>query len=263
MILAWMPISITVYSQLLFRSYSVFVCLDDKHRSKIGEPGFPVAAAERGRRVIGSRNASFEVGDHDFTCFSLVPLVAFVIDIPESIEDLWCTGQVFVGLKDAAFEPSSPQHHACELQHILQNRGYASKAVLFLYTDGGPDHWLTYTSVQASLIALFKSLDLDILCVAHTAPYQSWRNPVERVMSLLNMGLQSVGWMRRKMSDKDEAAISACNSLNELRQVASKHPRLKESCIDSIEPVKLLLHNILGRKGRIMKHTFRLRMRRF
>ena len=67
---------------------------------------------------------------------------------------------------------------------------------------------------------------------------------MERVMSLLNMGLQSVGLMRRKMSDKDEAAISACNSLNELRQVASKHPRLKESCIDSIEPVK---HDIFGR----------------
>lgn len=170
-----------------------------------------------------------------------------MIDIPESIEDSWYTGQVFVGLKDAAFEPSSPQRHACELQHILQSRGYASKAVLFLYTDGGPDHRLTYTSVQASLITLFKSLDLDILCVARTAPYQSWRNPVERVMSLLNMGLQSVGLMRRKMNDEDEAAISACNSLNELRQVASKHPRLKESCIDSIEPVKLLLYDIFGR----------------
>ena len=67
--------------------------------------------------------------------------------------------------------------------------------ILFLYSDGGPDHRLTYVSVQASLIALFKNLDLDILCVARTAPYQSWR---ERIMSLLNMGLQSVGLMRRK-----------------------------------------------------------------
>lgn len=30
-----------------FRSLSNFACLDDKHRVKVGEPGFPVAAAER------------------------------------------------------------------------------------------------------------------------------------------------------------------------------------------------------------------------
>lgn len=35
-----------------FRSHCAFVCLDDKHRMKVGEPNFPVAAAERGRRVV-------------------------------------------------------------------------------------------------------------------------------------------------------------------------------------------------------------------
>ena len=106
---------------LLFRQHGVFVCLDDKHRSKIGEPDFPVAVAERGMQILVSRNASFEVhvGDHDFTCFSLILSVAFLIDIPETIEDSWYTGQVLVGLKDAAFEPSSPERRACELQNIL------------------------------------------------------------------------------------------------------------------------------------------------
>ena len=66
-------------------------------------------------------------------------------------------------------------------------------------------------------------------------------------MSLLNMGLQSVGFMRSEMSDEEEAPIFACNSLNQLRQVASKHPSIRESCLDSIEPVKVLLHNTLGR----------------
>ena len=32
---------------VLFREHSVFVCLDNKHRCKIGEPSFSVAAAER------------------------------------------------------------------------------------------------------------------------------------------------------------------------------------------------------------------------
>jgi len=33
---------------LKFFEHTAFVCLDDKHQIKIGEPGFPVAAAERG-----------------------------------------------------------------------------------------------------------------------------------------------------------------------------------------------------------------------
>ena len=31
------------------KNLSLFVCLDDKHRIKGGEPGYPVAAAERGK----------------------------------------------------------------------------------------------------------------------------------------------------------------------------------------------------------------------
>ena len=29
--------------------------MDDKHRCKVGEPGYPVAAVERGRQVIVSK----------------------------------------------------------------------------------------------------------------------------------------------------------------------------------------------------------------
>ena len=58
-----------------FRSCCRLVCLDDKHRMNIGEPGFPVAAAERGRRVLVKVGTSFEVGDHDFTKFSMIPSV--------------------------------------------------------------------------------------------------------------------------------------------------------------------------------------------
>ncbi len=38
---------------------STFVCLDDKHRIKVGEPDYPVAAAERGRQVIVSGADTF------------------------------------------------------------------------------------------------------------------------------------------------------------------------------------------------------------
>ena len=48
------------------RQHCQFVCLDDKHRVKVGEPNFPVAAAERGRRVLTAAGSQFMVGDHDF-----------------------------------------------------------------------------------------------------------------------------------------------------------------------------------------------------
>ncbi|MCG8626335.1 MAG: hypothetical protein MJE68_30595 [Proteobacteria bacterium] len=87
------------------------ICLDDKHRLKVGEPGFPVAAAERGRRVTVSLKEEFQVGDHDFTRFRIIPSVIFCIDIPESIEGSWDDGQVCVKLKEAVSQPSSPMRH--------------------------------------------------------------------------------------------------------------------------------------------------------
>ena len=55
-----------------FRDNSTFISIDDKHRIKVGKPGYSVAA---GRQVIVSRTKTFAVGDHDFTKFSLIPSV--------------------------------------------------------------------------------------------------------------------------------------------------------------------------------------------
>lgn len=66
-----------------YRDYGNFICIDDKHKIKVGEPGLPVAAAERGKEVIVSLNETFVVADHDFTRFSLTPSVILHVDIPE------------------------------------------------------------------------------------------------------------------------------------------------------------------------------------
>ena len=187
-----------------FKSYSNFICLDDKHRAKV-EPNFPVAAVERGRRVIVGLNSSMEVGDHDFTRFSVIPSVCFIVDIPDVVDESWYGGQVVVGVKDSAFEASSPIRHSTELCNIMTSKSLDTKPILFLYTDGGPDHRLTFLSVQLSLIACFLRLDLDFLCVCRTAPFHSWRNPVERIMSVLNLGMQSIGLMRKEMDDSYES----------------------------------------------------------
>ena len=85
-----------------FRENSIFVCMDDKHRIKVGEPNYPVAAAERGKKVLVKRNESFQVGDNDFTKFSLIPSVSLVVDIPDDVTQSWYTGNVFIGLKEGA-----------------------------------------------------------------------------------------------------------------------------------------------------------------
>jgi len=138
----------------MLREHSVFVCIDDKHKVKVGEPKFPVAAPERGRRVSVRLDEYLTVGDHDLTKFGLVPSVVLVNDLPDEISESWYTGKVYVGLKDTVFEPSSLLRHACELCVILQSVSLC-KSVLFVYSDGGPDHRLTYVSVQLSLICLF------------------------------------------------------------------------------------------------------------
>ena len=85
-----------------------------------------------------------------------------------------------------------------------------ASSVLLIYTDGGPDHRSNFMSVKLSLIALFKSMNLDRLVALRTAPSNSWANPVERIMSIVNIGLQGVGLMRQKMSDDFEKAIGMC-----------------------------------------------------
>ena len=110
--------------------------------------------------------------------------------------------------------------------------------------DGGPDHQLTYLSVQLSLIALYLKLELDFLCAARTPLCHSWRNPAERVMAIVNLGQQCVGQMREKMPEEFEAAIASSSNLSELRHAAEKKPDLVPAVQDSIVPVKILLADI-------------------
>ena len=189
---------------------------------------------------------NFLVADHDFTKFGMVPSVILVNNLPEEISESWYRGQVFVSPKDTVFEPSSPLRHACELYNVLQSLSN-SKPVLFLYSDGGPDHHLTYESVQLSLVCLFLKLDLSFLCAGRTAPYHSWRNPVERVMAALNLGLQCVGLDREKMPEEYEIEVAKCNNLTQLRKIAERNDQFVGAVRDSLSPVKSLLCDIFSR----------------
>ena len=63
---------------LLLRNHCSFICVDDKHKVKVGEPGFAVASAERGRRVPVRSDEFFMVGimisrsSHSYPLLSLL-----------------------------------------------------------------------------------------------------------------------------------------------------------------------------------------------
>ena len=229
-----------------FRDVCHFICMDDKHHIKVGEPGNPVAAVDRGKRVLVANGRKVEVSDHDFTKFSIVPSVIFELEVPETIEGSFYRGKVHVGIKDIVQEPSTPIRHATELKTILESKS-AVQPVLFVYTDGGPDHRLTYLSVQLSYIAIYLALDLDMLVAVRTPPMASWKNPPERIMSILNLALQCVGIMRASMADEFESKIKSANTLKLLRAKAESDKNLAEAMHDSIESVKVLLTQLFQR----------------
>ena len=83
-----------------FNRNTTFVSMDDKHKVKVGEPGCPLAAVERGRQVLVGLDTVFQVADHDLSRFTLTPSVIFASDIPYSIDGSFYEGQVHVGLKN-------------------------------------------------------------------------------------------------------------------------------------------------------------------
>ena len=94
-------------------------------------------------RVLVRADTTFEVGDHDFSKFSIIPSVSLLVDIPSELSGSWYHGLVTVSLKEGAFEPSSSLRHMTELFNMLSSNGQLAKPMLCVYTDGGPDHRVT------------------------------------------------------------------------------------------------------------------------
>ena len=157
-----------------YRDNTNFVCMDDKC-TMVGEPGYPVAAIERGKPVLVAMVPNFRWGEHDFTKFSIIPSVILKVDIPEAVEGSWYRGKVNVGIKEHAFEPSSALRQATELHGVFEDD---FKPILALYT-GGSDHRTNLLSVQASLTCLFLEEDRDMIVAVRTPPYNSWKDPAE------------------------------------------------------------------------------------
>lgn len=123
--------------------------------------------------------------------------------MPGSIDKPFYRGKVTVVVNDSVFQSSNPMRHATTLLKQIQKLQDKPKVVL-KFSDGGTDHRTNLEHVKVSAICLFKELDLDLYVAARCAPGQSWINPAERVMSILNIGLQNCALSREKGSTELE-----------------------------------------------------------
>ena len=73
------------------------------------------------------------------------------------------------------------------------------------------------------------------------APGQSWTNPAERVMSILNLGLENCAIGLESCSDDVEKLLQPCKSMKHVREKALKHPEIKKEWKKSVSGVQDLL----------------------
>ena len=205
----------------------------------IGE-GIPVSTGVRNKKTLAPVEGEISAADHDFTKLSLTPSVTLFINIPNNITESFYDGKVYVCYKDTVYQPSSALRHSTEFFNLIsrQHRNQPIPPILSLYTDGGPDHRCTFGSVQIALICLFLAGDFDMLIAVRTAPHHSWCNPAERIMSVINYGLQGVAIEREKMVEELEDKFETLKTLEDIREESKNNPNLKvelEKCIATIQ----------------------------
>ncbi|PKY34602.1 hypothetical protein RhiirB3_499282, partial [Rhizophagus irregularis] len=222
-----------------YRDYACFILADDKHKVPIGE-GVPVSTGVRNKKTLALAEGEITAADHDFTKLSLTPSVTLFINIPCDISESFYDGKVCVSFKDAVFQPSSALRHSTEFFNLINHQYHNQPlpSILSLYTDGGPDHRCTFGSVQVALICLFLAGNFDMLIAVRTAPHHSWCNPAERIMSVINYGLQGVAIKREQMPEEYEDEFETLKTLEDIRGKAKENPCLKselEKCIVTVQ----------------------------
>lgn len=76
-----------------------------------------------------------------------------------------------------------------------------------------------------------------MLVAIRTAPNNSWVNPAERCMSVLNLALQHSALARDEMTPEFEKMVKHSSSLNAVRNIANCKPGLTEAFLKSMTPV--------------------------
>ena len=117
-----------------FHDWTNFVCVNDKHKIKVGQPGNPLAAAECGiDRYLYTVEQRLTYLVMNSALYRQLPCLLTYLKI--FLDHAWYHGQVNVTLKEGAFEPSSPHHHSAELANFKLWSGVikvSNEAITFL-----------------------------------------------------------------------------------------------------------------------------------
>ena len=103
--------------------------------------------------------------------FHNAPSITFVVDIPESSNDLFYQGKAYVCLKDKVTRPPSP------LRHSMDKLASCLSTIVTMV-------WFPQILFLLSVMADPISLSLDMLVVGRTCPYQSMQNIAERIVNI-------------------------------------------------------------------------------
>ncbi|XP_063063591.1 uncharacterized protein LOC134456088 [Engraulis encrasicolus] len=187
--------------------------------------------------------------DHDMTGKGSISSTVFMQpNAPHHAEGSWYSGKVRIMVQDAVFQKSTAYRNAAASVRLAKEDPAGCKPIHIKYSDGGAEHRTLLIKVQLSLIAVFKMLGLDMLIASRAAPGQSWQNPVERVMAVLNIGLQNCALERVQMSAEIEGLLKRCGSMADIRKASEKNPGLVQAWSTSIAPV---LDTVAGRYSRL------------
>ena len=172
----------------------------------MGEPDRQALATKRSRPTLHpicgtSHKTLFAGGDHDAGSNrdNTVPIITLLTDIPEDSSYSFYKGEVFVAVKSSVHQPSTVVRAHTELSALLKKEIPTTKTIGILLTDGGPEHYIIFTSVHIALVLLWRNLNFDQLVVGRSCPQISWTNEIERVMSVLNLALYSMCFTRPTM----------------------------------------------------------------
>ncbi|XP_033753387.1 uncharacterized protein LOC117336839 [Pecten maximus] len=216
---------------------------DDKAKVPFGDPGHLISTGVRGKKTIVPSTTTLVALDHDMNHSSLTPSVILQCDIPKEINDSFVRGQVTTVINDSVLQQSSPFRHNAVLAKLLAEKE-TMQPILMKFTDGGTDQRNNIESVKCATICLFRELNLDMIILGRCAPGHSYVNPAERVMSILNLGLQNVALQREVSDEESEKYFKRCNGMADMRELLNtKKPELKQSWIDVVEPVQSIIRN--------------------
>lgn len=230
------------------KEHTCLLFCDDKAKVPFGEPGSAVSTGVRGRMSIVPTTTTLGALDHDMQSkASLVPSVTLECDVPNAVDKSFVQGQVHTVINDAVFQTASGFRHAAVTVRLMKEK-QQPPPVMMKFTDGGTDQRNNLELVKCASICIFKELDLDMYILARCAPGHSWINPAERIMSILNLGLQNVSLERQETSAANiTKKLKDCQSMNAIREEAKKTPDIKREWEESVATVKSIIEGRFAR----------------